>query len=125
MAANSTNGESARKWLKENKERITEQRIVQIRGNLEKKINQLTQANTPDDPELSDEHQGLLEALDVMDAWLQEHSLPVSNKAVSESSESAALDYSPLIQESAEPIVQLSPQEKRRQFQMLLKANKQ
>ena len=41
MVAKSTNGESAKKWLEENKEHITEQRIVQIRSSLEKKINQL------------------------------------------------------------------------------------
>ena len=123
MVAKSTNGESAKKWLEENKEHITEQRIVQIRSSLEKKINQLIQAGKAETLELFDEYEGLLEALNVMDAWLQDYSAPSS--AVNDSPETVALDYSPLVQEGTEPIPQLSPQEKRRQFEGLLQANKQ
>ena len=110
-----TNGESARKWLEENREQITEERIVKIRDNLEKKINQITASDNPDG---SDELPGLLEALDVMDAWLQERAIPPET-ATSEP------DYSPLVQEPSEPAPQLTPEEKLRRFQHLLKSNKQ
>ncbi|USE34470.1 hypothetical protein [Endozoicomonas sp. SCSIO W0465] len=112
-----TNGESARKWLEENREQISEERILQIRSNLVKKINQMTDA---DNQNVSDEHQGLLEALDVMDVWLQERT--ASKEATMEAS---VLDYSPLIQEPSEPVPQLTQEEKHRRFQNLLKATKQ
>ncbi|WP_257285303.1 hypothetical protein [Endozoicomonas sp. SESOKO1] len=108
-----TNGESARKWLEQNREQISEERILQIRSNLVKKINQISDADNLNE---SDEHQGLLEALDVMDAWLQERAKPEETLA-----EASALDYSPLIQEPSEPAPQLTREEKLRRFQNLLK----
>lgn len=112
----STNGESARKWLEENRESVSEDRVLQIRSNLVKKINQLAE---PENMDPSDEHQGLLEALDVMDAWLHERAPPMEAQA-----EASELDYSPLIQESSEPAPQLSREEKLRRFQHLLKTSK-
>ncbi|WP_419831409.1 hypothetical protein [Endozoicomonas atrinae] len=112
-----TNGESARKWLEENREQISEERIIQIRSNLLKKINQMADADNLNE---SDEHQGLLEALDVMDAWLQERAAPQEVTA-----ETSMLDYSPLIQEPSEAAPQLTQEEKLRRFQNLLKATKQ
>lgn len=112
-----TNGESARKWLEENREQITEERIVKIRDSLEKKINQITASDNPD---VSDELPGLLEALDVMDAWLQERAIPPETATAT-----SELDYSPLIQEPSEPAPQLTREEKLRRFQHLLKSNKQ
>ncbi len=108
-----TNGESARKWLKDNKEQASEQRIVQIRNNLVKKIDLLAESGE----DMSDEYQGLLEALDVMDDWLQQ--------AVPETpAESSFLDYSTLVAEATEPAPLLSPEEKRQRFQDLLKSSK-
>ncbi|WP_163369874.1 hypothetical protein [Endozoicomonas acroporae] len=111
-----TNGESARQWLEQNREQISEERILQIRSNLVKKINQLADA---EDLTVSDEHQGLLEALDVMDAWLQERATPQETAA-----EASTLDYSPLIQEPSETVPQLTQEEKLRRFQNLLKGTK-
>ncbi|WP_257294719.1 hypothetical protein [Endozoicomonas sp. YOMI1] len=111
-----TNGESARQWLQQNREQISEERILQIRSNLVKKINQMAD---PEDLTVSDEHQGLLEALDVMDNWLQERATPQET-----AEEASALDYSPLIQEPSEPAPQLTQEEKLRRFQNLLKTTK-
>ncbi|KEI71138.1 hypothetical protein [Endozoicomonas elysicola] len=111
-----TNGESARKWLEENREQITEERILQIRSNLVKKVNQMAESDNLD---VSDEHQGLLEALDVMDGWLQERTVPQEIPI-----ESSELDYSPLIQPPSEPAPQLTQEEKLRRFQNLLKSSK-
>ena len=72
-----TNGESARKWLEENREQISEERILQIRSNLVKKINQMADADNLNE---SDETSRVVRrALDVMDAWLQERSAPPGN----------------------------------------------
>ncbi|WP_257263780.1 hypothetical protein [Endozoicomonas sp. ONNA2] len=111
-----TNGESARQWLEQNREQVSEERILQIRNNLVKKIDQMVDA---DNMNVSDEHQGLLEALDVMDAWLQERASPRET-----ATETSALDYSPLIQEPSETAPKLTQEEKQRRFQNLLKATK-
>ncbi|WP_419536795.1 hypothetical protein [Endozoicomonas sp.] len=111
-----TNGESARKWLEQNREQISEERILQIRSNLAKKINLMADTDNPNE---SDEHQGLLEALDVMDAWLQERAAPQET-----AEEASILDYGPLIQEPSAPPPQLTQEEKLRRFQDLLKTTK-
>ena len=108
-----TNGESARKWLEDNKEQASEQRIVQIRSNLVKKIDLLAESSE----DVADEYQGLLEALDVLDEWLQ-HAVQATP------AEPSALDYSALAEEPAEPAPLLSPEEKRQRFQSLLKSSK-
>lgn len=108
-----TNGESARKWLKENRKQVTEQRIVQIRDNLVKKINLLGETSE----DISDAHQGLLEALDVMDDWLQQ-------TAQGEPAESSALDYGALVEEPSVPVPLLSPEEKRQRFRKLLASSR-
>lgn len=112
-----TNGESARKWLEENREQVSEERILQIHSNLAKKINQLADSDNMDS---SDEYEGLLEAMDVMDAWLQARATPAE-----EETEASELDYSPLVQEPSGPTSQLSREEKVLRFQSLLKSSKQ
>ena len=109
-----TNGESARQWLEENKNQVSEQRIVQIRSNLVKKIDLLAESGN----DMSDEYQGLLEALDVMDNWLQQG-------GTTQPAEPSELDYRSLVEEPSEPAPLLSPQEKRQRFQSLLKASKE
>ena len=111
-----TNGESARKWLDENAELVSEQRVVQIRSNLAKKIDLLAESGG----DMSDEYQGLLEALDVMDDWLQQGG--TTQEAPAQPSD---LDYRGLIEEPSEPAPLLSPEEKRQRFQNLLKASKE
>lgn len=108
-----TNGESARKWLMENKKQVTEQRIIQIRDNLIKKINLLTETSE----DISDAHQGLLEALDVMDDWLQQ-------TAQGEPAEPSALDCGALVEEPSVPVPLLSPEEKRQRFRKLLESSR-
>ena len=111
-----TNGESARKWLEENKNQVSEQRVVQIRSSLVKKINLLAESSN----DMSDEYQGLLEALDVMDNWLQQ-----GGTAQEKPVELPDLDYRSLVEEPSEPAPLLSQQEKRQRFQSLLKASKE
>ena len=108
----STNGESARRWLDDNQERVSEERIRQIRDNLAKKIDQISDSDTP-----SDAHQDLLDALDVMDAWLDDNSPPSDTVP-----DNTALDYSPLIQEPTDVITPLSEEEKKQRFNDLLKS---
>ncbi len=108
-----TNGESARKWLKENGEQVTEQRIVQIRDNLVKKINLLSETSE----DIPDAHQGLLEALDVMDDWLQQ-------TAQGGSADSSTLDCGALVEEPSVPVPLLSPEEKRQRFRKLLESTR-
>jgi|GEM_PF-6089706 len=109
-----TNGESARKWLEENKEQASEQRIAQIRSNLVKKIDLLAESGE----DMSDEYQGLLEALDVMDEWLQRGTQETP-------AQPSAPDYGALlVEEPTEPVPLLSPEEKRQRFQSLLKSSK-
>ena len=111
-----TNGESARKWLEENKKQVSEQRIIQIRSNLVKKINLLAESCD----EMSDKYQGLLEALDVMDSWLQQ-----GGTAQEKPVELSDLDCRSLVEEPSEPAPLLSPEDKRQRFQSLLKASKE
>nr|MDT0252804.1 hypothetical protein [Endozoicomonas sp.] len=119
-----TNGESARKWLEENREQVSQERVLQIRNNLIKKTDQIAEAENSDvsDEGSGDEYSGLLEALDVMDSWLQEQTAPVTEETQTEPS---ALDYSSLIQDSVEPAPRFSQEEKLRRFQSLLKSSKQ
>ncbi|MGB1270842.1 MAG: hypothetical protein ACPG5T_02080 [Endozoicomonas sp.] len=114
-----TNGDSARKWLEENKHQVTETRVLQIRNNLEKKINELPESDVDG---LSEEHQGLLEALDVLEAFLQEQSS--ARTATNEVTGITGIDASPLISEPSEPVPQLDDTEKKHRFQQLLKTGK-
>lgn len=105
-----TNGESARKWLEENQHKVSIERIQQIRDNILARLQRL------DDHE--DGHDGLLEALDVMDAFIASQQQP---EAVEES---PPLDYSPLVDHQAKPAPQLSQEEKQQRFQELLKKSR-
>lgn len=111
-----TNGASAKQWLESNKHKVSEQRIIQIRDNLQKKIEALTKAD-----ELTDlsEEQGLLEALDVMDAFIE------TRYGASPAEESTAkLDYSSLVDSSDSGAPVLDTSEKQKRFQDLLKNSK-
>ena len=102
-----TNAESAKKWLEENQHKVSIERIQQIRDNIFAKLQRLD--------EHDDEHDGLLEALDVMDAFLASQQQPESAE------ELPPLDYSPLVNHQGEHTPQLSQAEKQQRFQELLK----
>ncbi|MCW7551544.1 hypothetical protein NX722_02565 [Endozoicomonas gorgoniicola] len=113
-----TNGESARKWLEANQHKTSPERIRQIRDNIVAKLQRL------DDTE--NEHDGLVEALDVMDAHLlqlEQQDKPEDHSG-SSSDDLPPLDYSPLVNHHQEATVQLSPEEKQRRFQELLKKSR-
>ena len=114
----STNGESARKWLEENRDYIKEPRILQIRDNLLKKIQQYEEQEEAD---TSEEYEGLLEALDVMESWLQENAAP---QPVKPPTELPALETTPLGHNAFSEAPVLSEQEKQKKFQDLLKSSK-
>lgn len=111
-----TNGASARQWLESNKHKVSEQRVLQIRDNLQKKIEALSKAEEPTDP---NEEQGLVEALDVMDAFIETR---YGESPAEESS--AELDYSSLVETSDCGAPVLDSPEKQRRFQELLKSSK-
>lgn len=111
-----TNGESARQWLESNKHKVSEERILHIRDNLQKKIEALAKADEPVDPT---EEQGLVDALDVMDAFIERQF------GESQPDESTAeLDYSSLVDSSASEAPILDDSEKQKRFQALLKKSK-
>ena len=104
-----TNGQSARKWLEENGNKVSRDRVEQIRKNIAEKLAKLDESD--------DSYPGLLEALDVMDDHL--------NPAVEEEATPAAdikLDLGPLASESDFEAPQLSPDEKKARFKQLLKS---
>ena len=112
-----TNGESAKKWLADNQQKISEPRVKQIRDSLEKKVNDLS--NTDQD-DLDDEYQGVLEALEVMDAFIREnyHPIPVPEE------NNIDLDSSSLTSDAPANAPVLNHQEKQARFQALLKDSK-
>ena len=110
-----TNGESARKWLLDNCKTITTEQVNRVRESLIKKIDQTPE---PENNDLPDPHQGLLEALDVLDAWLLENTA-ASPKNLDET---IPLDYRPLVTEPSEPINILTEKEKLREFHKLLES---
>ena len=128
----STNGDSARRWLEENRTKVTEQRILQIRDSLLKKIQGIEQS---EDDDVSDEYDGLLEALEVMESWLQENTThfqqeykqPHQQEQQQQTAEqpSAELDYGPLGSNDAAPAPILSDEEKHARFKELLESSKQ
>ena len=105
-----TNGESARKWLEENQQKVSIERIQKIHDNIFSRLQRL------DDHD--DEHNGLLEALDVMNAFLASQQQPEAAE------DWPPLDYSPLVNHQAEHSPQLSQKEKQQRFQQLLKKNR-
>ena len=111
-----TNGASARQWLESNKHKVSEQRVLQIRDNLQKKIEALSKADELNDP---NEEQGLVEALDVMDAFIETR----FGEAPAEES-TAELDYSSLVDSSGCEAPVLDTSEKQKRFQALLKNSK-
>lgn len=113
-----TNGESARKWLEANQQKTSPERIRQIRDNIVAKLQRL------DDND--NEHDGLLEALDVMDAHLlqlEQQDKPEDHSGNS-SEDLPPLDYSPLVNHHQEAVPQLSSEEKQRRFQELLRKSR-
>ncbi|OED42927.1 hypothetical protein ACH42_11405 [Endozoicomonas sp. (ex Bugula neritina AB1)] len=112
-----TNGESARQWLKDNKQKASESRIKQIRDNLNKKAHDLSNA---DDDDIDDQYQGVLEALEIMDTFIEKHFAPVPDTKET----SAILDSSSLISDTSSDVPLLSSQEKQARFQALLKTSK-
>ena len=104
-----TNGESARQWLKDNHGKVSGERIQQIIQSIQKKVAALT-----------DEHAdyiGLVEALDVMEAYNPDQA---DRRPTSESLDTL-LDATPLISEDTHATALISPEEKKRRFQALLK----
>ena len=112
-----TNGESARQWLEDNQNKISESRVKQIRDSLDQKANDLSNAEQNDSEE---EYQGVLEALDVMETFINEH---YNHTPVSEN-EPTVLDYSPLGTNTDSEAPLLNQQEKKARFQDLLKSQK-
>ncbi|WP_422133045.1 hypothetical protein [Endozoicomonas sp. ALD040] len=107
-----TNGESAKRWLEENQDKVSVERIRQIRDNISNKLQDLDESD--------EAYPGLLEALDVMD----NHLLQQEGDTPAPESESASLDLGPLVPQSDLPTPQLSAQEKKLKFQQLLKTGK-
>ena len=106
-----TNGESARKWLEEHQHKTSLKRIQQIRDNIFAKLQRLDDSD--------DEHDGLLEALDVMDGFIASQQQPEVAEDL------PPLDYSPLVDHQADHAPQLSQKEKQQRFQKLLKKSRQ
>lgn len=113
-----TNGESARQWLEQNRGKVSKERILQIHENLLKKIDAL---NAADEAETADEHQGLLEALDVMEAYIEEQ---YGETPTPETPEPVELDHSSLASEPSTDVPVLDDTEKKKRFQNLLKTGK-
>ncbi|WP_062260426.1 hypothetical protein [Endozoicomonas arenosclerae] len=107
-----TNGESARRWLEENQEKVSLERIRQIRDNISSKLQNLDESD--------DTYTGLLEALDVMD----NHLLQEEQASPTPEPESVSLDLGPLIPQTDAEAPQLSAAEKKLKFQQLLKTGK-
>ncbi|MGI9275564.1 MAG: hypothetical protein ACR2PT_12055 [Endozoicomonas sp.] len=108
-----TNGESARRWLEENQDRVSLERIRQIRDNIVSRLQSLD--------EQDETHEGLLEALDVMDEHLieTEQPEPPGNDAAN-----VLLDSSPLVSSPPAEPPHLSREEKQRRFRRLLETGK-
>ncbi|MRI34732.1 hypothetical protein EOPP23_17250 [Endozoicomonas sp. OPT23] len=105
-----TNGQSAKKWLEENQGKASDERVQQIRNSIAEKLTKLDDSD--------DSSSGLLEALDVLDNYLQGPEETESATA----EQDVKLDLSPLGSESNPDIPQLSPEEKQAQFRKLLKS---
>ncbi|RRJ84313.1 hypothetical protein [Aestuariirhabdus litorea] len=111
-----TNGESAARWLKDNADQLPLERIEQVRNNVQAKLDGL------DDQAPS--AAGLLEALEVLDHFLLNHStVSTANPGRSGGTAPAVtFDPSPLTP-AIEPIAPLDPSEKRERFRQLLAQN--
>ena len=107
-----TNGESARRWLEENQDKVSLERVRQIRDNI---VNRLQSLDEQDET-----HEGLLEALDVMD----EHLLVAEQPETGNDAISAQLDSSPLVSNTTADAPHLSEDEKQKRFRQLLKTGK-
>ena len=111
-----TNGASARSWLEQNGAQAAPEEIQRIRTAIAGKLDALSEDH-PDEA-------GLLEALDVMDTFIEQGgvSAPVS-PVVQEISNTPMLDTSPLVPELA-PAEELSPVEKQARFRKLLQSSR-
>ena len=111
-----TNGASARQWLAENGSKASKEQLLKIRSAITAKLKAITEDN-PDE-------NGLLEALDVMDNFLEGQQISATSvtdvNLSTDRDSTPALDTSPLTPNipMAEP---LSAEEKRAKFQELLK----
>ncbi|KEQ18673.1 hypothetical protein [Endozoicomonas numazuensis] len=107
-----TNGESARRWLEENQDKVSLERIRQIRDSISSKLQDLNESD--------ETYPGLLEALDVMD----NHLLQEDQEPPTPESEPVSLDLGPLVSHADAEAPQLTAQEKKLKFQQLLKTGK-
>ncbi len=109
-----TNGASARQWLADKGQQASPQELMRIRDAIASKLDNLGEDH-PDEP-------GLLEALDVMDAFIEGDKSPEPEAAnLSHDSSSVALDTGPLVADLP-PAEALSEEEKRQRFQTILKS---
>ncbi|CAM3625656.1 hypothetical protein [Parendozoicomonas haliclonae] len=110
-----TNGASARQWLAEHGQQKSADELQRIRNAIATKLEALSEDHPDED--------GLLEALDVMDEWINNGGQPVAPAALGSNDAPAAepmFDSSPLTPD-LQPSEELSPAEKRARFQALLK----
>lgn len=114
-----TNGESAARWLLEQGDKTSPERLQQIRDNLANKLEPLDESAT--------EYGDLLDALDVMDNHLARmaQGIPAAPTESVENPDSEApqLDSSPLIANDATTAF-ISAEERRAKFAQLLKAGR-
>lgn len=109
-----TNGESATKWLKEQGESATPERLQKIRDSIAIRLEEAS---------LNDQqHIDLLEALDVMDSYLINKDVISKEVAVVGNSDSVSqLDLSPLCENITPRPPLLEENEKQQRFRTLLK----
>ncbi|MTI12813.1 hypothetical protein [Sansalvadorimonas verongulae] len=113
-----TNGESARQWLADKGSTASPDELLRIRTAIANKLDTM--------PEDHPDEAGLLEALDVMDEFMEKgKDAPLAAAAAplnspSDETSAPALDTSPLIPDLP-PAEELSPAEKQARFQALLK----
>ncbi|WP_027708272.1 hypothetical protein [Zooshikella ganghwensis] len=119
-----TNGLSAQQWLNANQAHLTPIKVMKIRENILKKLQTLA--------EDSGETAGLIEALDVIDSWLQlaatpEHQKPNQHNTSSHEpvlpTGNEKWDLTPLIPEVSSKQQALSANQKQQAFTELLKNN--
>ena len=114
-----TNGESARQWLAEKGSKASPEELLRIRTAIASKLDTI--------PEDHPDEAGLLEALDVMDDWMEKGKVTATaaeplGTPVDDAS-APTLDTSPLVPDLP-PAEVLSKEEKQARFQALLEKAK-
>ncbi|WP_281645939.1 hypothetical protein [Parendozoicomonas sp. Alg238-R29] len=102
-----TNGESARQWLADNGSTASQEELLRIRTAIATKLDAM--------PEEHPDEAGFLEALDVMDEWMEK-----GKTSEPENTTPSSLDTSPLVPDLP-PAEVLSEEEKQARFKALLK----